>query len=560
VNLSDVVHPPSPDTTDPVAFPQLTPEQLARLAAMSQRQAVVAGDVLYSAGDLDYDFFVLESAEVDMMSPSTPDATPELVVRHHPGRFLGELSMLTRSAAIVTALVQVPGDVLRMSPEQFQLLMAKDGELSDLILRAFMARRDMLRVGAGARTLELVGISSSPEAQALRHWAARQQLPHLWLEADEPAGAALTAAVGAGANDLPLAITPTATLRRATPGLVAEHLGLSFRTVSGRMYDVVVVGAGPAGLAAAVYGASEGLDTLLLDAVAVGGQAAASARIENYLGFPSGLPGAELTNRALIQAQKFGAVVNTPCPVTRLHAGDGHLHVSLAGGEEIDTHAVVVATGARYRSLDLPDWDRFESTGIFYAATELEARACAAAPVTVVGGANSAGQAALFLAEHGSPVTLAVRGDDLGHSMSSYLVDRIRAHGRVTVRLGAEVTRLEGGSSLEKVTITDRASGESIEAPCLGLFCFIGARPSTDWLSEVALDPDGFVYTDTQLDGMPTTAWDLLGRRPHPYETSVPGVFAVGDVRHGSIKRVAAAVGEGASAIRSVHAVVGTTR
>jgi thioredoxin reductase (NADPH) len=558
VEPSELTGQPSFDANDPVAFPQLSAEQLARVAALSTRQSVAAGDVLYTVGEIDYDFFVLESAEVDVMSAQTPGSPSELVAHHGPGRLLGELSMLIGSAAVVTAVVRTPGVVLRMPPDQFRLLMAQDAELSDLILRAFMARRDMLRTGAGARTLEMVGISLSPEAQALRHWAARQRLPHLWLDVDEPAGAALAAAVGAGAQDLPVAVTPTATIRNATPGLVAEHFGLSFRHVSGRMYDVIVVGAGPAGLAAAVYGASEGLDTIMLDAVAVGGQAAASARIENYLGFPSGLPGAELTNRALIQAQKFGAVVNTPCPVVRLHAGDGHLHVSLADGEEIDTHAVVIATGAQYRTLPLPDWDRLESASIYYAATELEARECAGAPVTVVGGANSAGQASLFLADHGSPVTLVVRGDDLGHSMSRYLVDRVQAHSRITVRLGAEITGLEGDLALSGLTITDHASGTTTAIPCLGLFCFIGARPATEWLSDVALDPAGFVFTDTDVEGMTTSGWDLLGRRPHPYETSVPGVFAVGDVRHGSIKRVAAAVGEGASVIRSVHAVVGT--
>jgi thioredoxin reductase (NADPH) len=559
VNPDDVLDQPSLDANDPVAFPQLSAEQLGRLAALGYSESVTVGDVLYSAGELDYDFFALESAEVDIMSVATPDAPPELVVQHGPGRFLGELSLLVGSAAIATARVRVPGVVVRLSREQFRQLMAQDTELSDLILRALMARREALLTNPGARTLEIVGSALSPEAQSLRHWAARQQVPNVWFDIEEEAGAALAAAVGVGADDLPVAITPTAVLQRATPGLVAENLGLSYRHTAGRMYDVIVVGAGPAGLAAAVYGASEGLDTILLDAVAVGGQAAASARIENYLGFPSGIPGAELTNRALIQAQKFGAVVNTPCPVTRLHAHEGHLHVSLADGEEIDTHAVVIATGAAYRTLPLREWDRFESAGIYYAATELEARACAAGPVTVVGGANSAGQASLFLAGRGSAVTLVVRGNDLGRSMSSYLVDRVLAHPGITVRLASEVTGLDGNTSLERVTVTEGAAGASSTLPCMGLFCFIGARPATDWLSDVVLDPDGFVYTDTQLDNTTLPAdWDLLGRRPHPYETSVPGVFAVGDVRHGSMKRVAAAVGEGASVIRSVHAVVGS--
>jgi thioredoxin reductase (NADPH) len=542
---------------DAEAFPTLTDEQVARLVTLSTAHHVSDGDVLFVAGDRDYDFIYLGTASVEIVRAATPDAPAQVVAEHGPGRFLGELNMLTGQAVYLTARVRTSGILHRMTPEHFRELMAAEADLSDVILRAFMARREALRTGDGARSVEIVGSAMSATAQALRNWAARQQLPHMWFDIDEPAGARLAEAVGAAVDDLPVVVTPTATLRHATPGMVAENLGMSFRPVAGRVYDVVVVGAGPAGLAAAVYGASEGLDTALLDAVAVGGQAAASARIENYLGFPSGLAGAELTNLALVQAQKFGAVVSTPCQVSRLHAGDGQLRLSLADGTDIDAWAVVVATGARYRTLPLPDWDRFEGAGIYFSATELEARSCAAEPVAVVGGANSAGQAAIFLADHGSPVTLVVRGNDLSSSMSRYLVNRVDAHHGIAVRLGAEVTGLGGGDALRTITVTDRADGSSTELDSRALFCFIGAVPATDWLTDVALDPDGFVYTDSQLDAeaLPP-AWELLGRRPQPFETSVPGVFAVGDVRRGSMKRVAAAVGEGASAIRSVHTVI----
>jgi thioredoxin reductase (NADPH) len=542
-----------------VAFPRMSPAQVARLLPLCRAQSVSVGDELYAAGDRDYDFFYVESGEVEIVRGATPDAPAEVVARHGAGRFLGELNLLTGQAAYVTARVSSPGVIHRMTRDRFRLLMAEDADLSDLILRAFMARREILQTGEGARSVEFVGSALSASAQALRNWAARQRLPHLWFDIDDPAGAAIVEAVGATAEELPIVVTPTATIRRATPGLVAENLGLSFRRIAGRMYDVIVIGAGPAGLAAAVYGASEGLDTMLFDAVSVGGQAAASARIENYLGFPSGIAGAELTSLALIQAHKFGAVVSTPCRVERLHAGEGHLHVSLIDGEDVDTRAVVIATGARYRTLPLPDWEKFEGSGIYYAATEMEARSCATEPVTVVGGANSAGQAALFLADRGSQVTMAVRSTDLGHAMSRYLVDRILATPAITVRLDTEVTALAGDEVLRGVTVTNRTTGATDELACRGLFCFIGAVPSTDWLTDVALDNDGFIYTDSQLDDVALPAgWELLGRRPHPFETSVPGVFAVGDVRHGSMKRVAAAVGEGASAIRSVHAVIGT--
>jgi thioredoxin reductase (NADPH) len=318
-------------------------------------------------------------------------------------------------------------------------------------------------------------------------------------------------------------------------------------------YDVVVVGGGPAGLAATVYAASEGLRTMLLDSVAVGGQAAASSRIENYLGFPAGITGIELTARAMVQANKFGAQVSSPCDVVALDCHDGHLHVELFNGTVLDTRAVVIATGATYQKLPLEHWSDYEGAGIFYAATEIEARACAAHPVTVVGGANSAGQAALFLANDARPVDLVVRGSDLFAGMSQYLVDRVLRHPSITVHTATQVTAVHGAESLRAVTLTS-STGDVSEIACHGLFCFIGAQPATAWLTGVAVDADGFIRTDRDLTGEDLgPPWELLRRPPLPYETNVPGVFAAGDVRFGSMKRVAAAVGEGASAIRSVH-------
>src|SRR5579862_9001986 len=281
------------------AFPTLTASQMSRLRALAEPVAVAVGDVLYAAGDVDYDFIVIESGEVEVIREATPDSPAQAVARHGAGRFLGELNMLTGQAVYLTGRVAVAGQVRRIPHEQFRLLMADDPELSDLILRAFMARREFLRTGEGSRSIEVVGSGSSAAALALRNWAARQQLPHMWVDAETAEGEALVASLGVGADDLPVVVTPTVTLRRATPGELAEHLGLAFRAAPGRVFDLAVVGAGPAGLAAAVYGASEGLDTVLVEAVAVGGQAAASSRIENYLGFPSGLAGADLTSLAL---------------------------------------------------------------------------------------------------------------------------------------------------------------------------------------------------------------------------------------------------------------------
>jgi thioredoxin reductase (NADPH) len=534
-------------------FPLLTDEQIASFARRGARHETTVGEVLYRAGDRGYDFIVIESGEVDVVRPAMPDAPESLIATWGGGQFLGELNLLTGQVAVATTRVKTAGIVHRVAPAQFRQLMAEDGELSGLILRILLARREMLRRGEGARVLEVLGSRWSSAAHALRTWASRQELPHTWLDIDDPAGQALARAADIGVDDLPAVITPTAILRHATPGDVAEHLGLAFRPADNHDFDVVVVGGGPAGLAAAVYGASEGLRTMLLDRIAVGGQAAASSRIENYLGFPTGIAGIDLTARAMVQATKFGAQVSSPCDVVALDCHDGLLHVALSNGEVLDTRAVVIASGARYRALPIDRWSDFEAAGIYYAATEMEARACAAGRVAVVGGANSAGQASLFLADAGSKVDLVVRGVDLGAGMSQYLVDRVLAHPSITVYTATQVTALHGDSSLRGLTFTTR-DGDVMTTDCVGLFCFIGAEPATGWLKGIAVDGDGFVRTDRDLsDDEMCGAWDLLGRGPLPYETSVPGVFAVGDVRSGSMKRVAAAVGEGASAIRSVH-------
>jgi len=534
-------------------FPVLTDEQVASVARRGTRHHTAAGEVLYAAGDRGYDFIVIEAGEVDVLRPAMPNAPEALIATWGPGRFLGELNLLTGQSAIATARVRAPGVVHRIAPAQFRELMATDAEVSDLILRVLLARRQALRQGEGARALEILGSQLSPATHALRTWASRQELPHTWLDFDDPAGQALANAAGIGVADLPTVLTPTAILRQATAGQVADHIGLALRPDDRHDFDVIVVGGGPAGLAAAVYGASEGLHTILLDRVAVGGQAAASARIENYLGFPTGLSGIELTSRALAQANKFGAQVSSPCDVLALDSHDGHLHVALSNQDVLDARAVVIATGARYRKLPLEGWSDYEGVGIYYAATEMEARACASQRVSVVGGANSAGQAALFLANAGSQVDLVVRGPELAAGMSQYLVDRVQAHPSIAVHPATQVTALHGGDTLDAVTLTSSA-GVSVERDCRGLFCFIGAQPATEWLTGVAVDEDGFIRTDRDLTSDDLCAtWSLLGRAPLPYETSVPGVFAAGDVRSGSMKRVASAVGEGASAIRSVH-------
>jgi thioredoxin reductase (NADPH) len=517
--------------------------------------------VLFTPGDEDVDLIVVDRGSAEVVRTETADVPAAIVAVVDAGGFVGELNLLTGQNVYLLCRVKEGGTVYRVTPERLRQLMANDAELSDIVFKALIARRELLQRSTAARAVEIVGGARSAAALALRTYAARQRLIHLWFDADTPAGRAMMESSSLTQDDLPAVVLPGATLKRTTPGRLAEKLGLSYRRSSARPADVTIVGAGPAGLAAAVYGASEGLDTVLLDAVGTGGQAAASSRIENYFGFPFGLSGTDLTGLAVLQALKFGAQLASPCQAVKLDIDrNGNLlRLHLQGGEVIDSKAVVIATGARYRALPLERWPDFEGAGIYYAATELEARGCTGSPVTVVGGANSAGQAALYLAGRGSEVSLVVRGPDIAAEMSAYLVDRLLVHPRVTVRCQSEVTRLDGGDFLEEVSITDRTADSTQPQPCSGLFCFIGAEPATSWLTGIATGDDGFIRTDVQLnDGDLGPAWAGLGRRPLPFETNIPGVFAVGDVHSGSMKRVAAATGEGASAIASVHKAIST--
>lgn len=547
--------------SDPDGPPaQLSQAQLARLTGYAVAQAVVVGDVVFSPGDVDYDLVVIESGWIEILTPSTGDEPEAVVARYGPQGFLGELNFLTGQTAYLIARVTEAGQIHRLSRTRFRDLMADDPELSDILLRTFLARRDLLRTNAATRGLTILGSAMSAESLALRTFVARQRLPHRWFDVDSPTGQSLITTTTMTPNDLPVVITPQQHLARATPGALADLLGLSYHRSRGELIDLIVIGSGPAGLAAAVYGASEGFRTIVLDSVGIGGQAAASSRIENYLGFPSGISGQDLTQRAALQAMKFGAELASPCKVTTLDTDGYHLIITLDDGTEIESRAVLIATGVRYKKLPITHWEDFEGVGIYYAATELEARACGSVPITVIGGANSAGQAALYLASRGSIVTLAIRGSNAALGMSSYLLTRLIAEPKVTILVNSEVTGLAGTTSLHRITLTDSTTGESFEQDCRGLFCFIGAEPETGWLDDIDLHHDGSILTDVQLDPDKLgSTWVALGRNPLPFETSIPTVFAAGDVRLGSTKRVAAAVGEGASAVRSIHDAIGTS-
>jgi len=532
------------------AFLQLNVAELAALEQLGVRRAVSVGEYLYREGDAGYDFYVVLAGAVEIIVNS--EGRDRLIARHTAGRFLGELNLLTGQRVFVSARVIEPGEVLAVPRDALRRLIATDANLSDKILAAFLARRTILMTGASS-AIRVIGSRFSPDSERVREFLVRNRIPHEWLDPDADSDVErFLREFDVAPRDLPVVIVSSQVLRRPTPGVLADYLGLTVGTMPAGGFDLIVVGAGPAGLAAAVYGASEGLRTLVLEMVAVGGQAGSSSRIENYLGFPTGISGGDLTQRATVQAQKFGASFSSPCTVESVREEAGHFVLRLSNGTEVLGRAVIVATGAHYRRLDAVGLTQFESRGVYYAATDLEARSCMGLPAVVAGGGNSAGQAALFLANAGSAVTIVIRRSDLAASMSRYLLDRIEADKRIVVRGNSRIVALEGDESLTGVRISGPSGEETLA--CSALFSFIGAEPASQWLSSfAALDDRGFVLTDRSLGRDHLNGWEALGRSPLPFETNHPGLFAVGDVRSGSTKRVAAAVGEGSAAVRSVY-------
>jgi thioredoxin reductase (NADPH) len=532
------------------AYPRLTDDQITTLSRYGTRRRTTAGEVLFHEGDEHYDFFVVLRGTVAIVQDYGGQNL--LIAVHGPGRFLGELSLLSGQAAFFTAVMREDGEVLQVPVEQLRAMVTQDAAIGDLVLRAYLMRREIL-IGLGAG-LKIVGSRYSPETRRLREFCARNRIPHRWIDLEEDDGAEqLLQGMGVSPAQTPVVVWNGRVLRNPSLEELGRTIGLGeSMDTKQALCDLVVVGAGPAGLAAAVYGASEGLDTMALDAVATGGQAGTSSRIENYLGFPAGISGGELAERATIQARKFGARISVPLEAVGLARQNGHYRIRLADGQELETRALVIATGARYRKLPVPRLDEFEGNGVYYAATIMEAQLCAGQPVAVVGGGNSAGQATLFLSRYAAPVRLIVRGDDLAADMSRYLVDRIVRTPGVEVLLRTEVREVEGEGRMERIVVEDGQTRERRELDCAALFVFIGADPHTDWLSGlVELDEKGFVVT-----GMA----EHSGRRALLLETNLPGVLAVGDVRSGSIKRVASAVGEGSMAVRLVHEHLGTLR
>ncbi|HXA31355.1 MAG TPA: FAD-dependent oxidoreductase [Acidimicrobiales bacterium] len=525
------------------------------LAEHGQTRRTAPGEILFRQGDRTCDFIVIVSGLIVTVDGPGPDG--DVIGVHGPGRFLGELGLLTGEPVFVTSVVAKAGEVIDVPLESLRQLLTTDSELGDVVLRAYLVRRSVLvKLGDGLR---IVGSHFSPDTRRLREFATRNRLPHrlVDLEKDESAEALLRQ-LRVAPEDTPIILWGDRILRNPTNAELAKAVGLLEPLESEAQADLLVVGAGPSGLAAAVYGASEGLATVVVDGSATGGQAGLSPRIENYLGFPAGVSGGELAALAVVQVRKFGAHIAVPAAASALESCGGGYLVRLEDGSSVFTRAVIVATGARYRRPDIPDLPQFEGISVYYAATQVEAQLCAGDPVTVVGGGNSAGQASLFLAKHSASVALVVRSGSLEENMSRYLADRIEHTANINVQLCSEVRSLIGQNGvLEALVVVDRADGLRRTQEARALFIFIGADPHVAWLGDqLALDDRGYILTGNDLIEEVLRVGDTPGgegHRPTMLEASSPGVFAVGDVRSGSVKRVAAAVGEGSMAVWLVH-------
>src|SRR4051794_21475376 len=504
------------------AFPRLSDEDLAILASEGRRLALEPGDALYRSGDEENDFYALVSGAVELTDGD------EVIGVHGARRFLGELNLVTGEPVYVTAVVREPGEAIALTRGELQSVVSAHQRLGDLILRSYLARRASL-IGSGAGT-RLIGSRLSPDARRLREFLTRNRIPHTFvdLEADERADALLRG-LCVKPCETPVVVRGPEVLRNPSNGELAATLRLRGAVDTARVYDAIVVGAGPGGLGAAVYAASEGLDTVLIDSVATGGQASPSARIENSLGFPAGISGSELAERASVQASRFGVHIAVPETAVALGTEDGYHAVGVEGGDTLLGRTVVLATGAAYRRLPVARLDEFEGLGVYYAATQVEAQLCRDDPVVVVGAGNSAGQAAVFLAEQAGQVRLLVRGPTLERTMSRYLVDQVEAAPGVEVRCRTEVSELHGNGTLSSVTAVDNASAETLAFDAGALFVFTGGEPGPTWLDgQLAVGEDGFVAPAPDL-ALPPLARAGAGRArpPLPLETSRPGVFAV---------------------------------
>ncbi|MGA9510244.1 MAG: FAD-dependent oxidoreductase [Candidatus Sulfotelmatobacter sp.] len=535
------------------AFPVLTPDQINRIRPSSKVRKVEVSEILFEPGDSDIPFFVLLSGSLEIVQPGLHGE--QLIVKHSPGEFTGEITMISGRRSLVRGRVTEAGEFLEMCSDDLRTLVARDAELSEIFMRAFILRRVGL-INHGQGNVILMGSQHSAQTLRLREFLTRNGHPHTYVDLDtDTSSQDLLDRFHVTMQEVPIVICNNRTVLRS-PSIqeLANCLGLNAHITPSELRDLVIVGAGPSGLAAAVYAASEGLDVLVIEADSPGGQAGSSSRIENYLGFPMGISGNELAGRASTQAQKFGAKVLVANNVTKLNCQQRPYELTVDGGQTIRARTVVIASGAQYNKPKIDNLKKFEGQGVYYGATYIEAQLCGKDDAIVVGGGNSAGQAAVYLSQTAGKVHMLVRSSRLSDTMSRYLIQRIEENPAIEMHYCTEIVGLDGDTQLESVTWQDKNTGEKSTHNIRHLFIMAGASPRTEWLKGcVLLDSKGFILTGRDLDPLSHSFSWPLPRAPQMLETSLPGVFAVGDVRAGNVKRVAAAVGEGSISIYLVH-------
>ncbi len=538
-------------------FPKLNEEQIARLTPFGRLRNAASGEVIFDQGEQRQAFFVVIEGELEIVSPS--EKTETLITVHHAGEFTGEVDLLSGRHSLVRGRTLVASKLLEIDRGNLRRIMQTDATIGEIFLRAFLLRRARLIASTSGDVL-LIGSRHSADTLRLKSFLTRNGQPHTYLDVERDSGIQdLLDHFQINPADIPVMICRGhPPLRNPSNAEAANCLGFNADVDEAHVHDLIVVGGGPSGLAAAVYGASEGLDVLVLERNAPGGQAGSSSRIENYLGFPMGISGQDLADRAFIQAQKFGAQIAIARSATSLKCKNHPFEIELAEGGSVRAQTLIIATGAEYRRLPLPNIAQFEGVGVYYGATHVEAQLCEDEEVVIVGGGNSAGQAAVFLSGRAKHVYLLVRREGLTDTMSRYLIRRIEESPSITLHAHAQIETLEGNGKLERLTWLDTTTGARESRDIHHLFSMTGASPNTSWLQGcLALDDKQFIKTGPDLlpDELATARWSLR-RQPYLFETSVPRVFAVGDIRSGSVKRVASGVGEGSIAIQLIHKVL----
>ncbi len=538
------------------AFPVFDESQLAAVATVGELVHFQPGEFLIKQGQKDYPFFAIRSGHVRIVELC--DGKEALVVNHGPGEFTGDVDMLTGRSAVISAIANDHVSAYRLCAGRLRKLLNECPVVSDVLLIAFQVRRRLLEASDFVG-VKVVGQSGTLETTRLREFLYKNHVPHRFYDATDSSGAQQLSMLGATGDALPVVHCNGKTVSNPSLPKLAECIGIS-RDVQGELFDLVIVGAGPAGLAAAVYATSEGIRTLVIDSVGPGGQAGSSSKIENFIGFPAGVSGGDLANRGYLQALKFGAQFTAPITVKSIEKqSEGEFHLHLCTGQVAKARCVLVASGVTYRQLGVQDCHRFEGAGLYYAATSVEARSCEQSTAVVVGGGNSAGQAAMFLANSAQSVKIVIRGDDLSKSMSAYLCQRVLNHPKIELIRNSEVCEIIGRDKVEAVTIVNHAQTTRSTVQTNALFCFIGAQPRTDWLpGDVLLDDKGYICTGAAIPASYRAQHWTLDRSPCDLETTVPGILAAGDVRSGSTKRCGFAVGDGSMAVTCVHRYLGS--